>query len=182
MTTLAESHILALQIAEYGACILPESPRRTGHVEIEARVLEDIALALTAERAEVARLIGVLKEYKEADINDGLSQERLKAVNDRADVLYRQWETDRDNAELHQRRGENLNDCLRLADVAAQARRRKEAARQAIKATLTDAALIPPQEASMEGICDICGQPMPPGEEMFKFHGYSGPCPPQEAR
>ncbi len=25
--------------------------------------------------------------------------------------------------------------------------------------------------------CDICGAPMPPGEEMFKFHGYSGPCP-----
>lgn len=27
-------------------------------------------------------------------------------------------------------------------------------------------------------VCEICGQPMPPGEEMFKFHGYSGPCPP----
>ena len=25
--------------------------------------------------------------------------------------------------------------------------------------------------------CEICGQPMPAGEEMFKFHGYSGPCP-----
>lgn len=25
--------------------------------------------------------------------------------------------------------------------------------------------------------CEICGDPMPPGEEMFKFHGYSGPCP-----
>lgn len=25
--------------------------------------------------------------------------------------------------------------------------------------------------------CEICGEPMPPGEEMFKFHGYSGPCP-----
>lgn len=25
--------------------------------------------------------------------------------------------------------------------------------------------------------CTICGHPMPPGEEMFKFHGYSGPCP-----
>lgn len=23
----------------------------------------------------------------------------------------------------------------------------------------------------------ICGQPMPEGETMFKFHGYSGPCP-----
>lgn len=28
-----------------------------------------------------------------------------------------------------------------------------------------------------EGICELCGKPMPPGEEMFKFHGYSGPCP-----
>lgn len=25
-------------------------------------------------------------------------------------------------------------------------------------------------------ICGLCGQPMPPGEEMFNFHGYSGPC------
>jgi hypothetical protein len=31
-------------------------------------------------------------------------------------------------------------------------------------------ALMPPR-------CGICGEPMPPGEEMFKFHGYSGPCP-----
>ena len=25
--------------------------------------------------------------------------------------------------------------------------------------------------------CEICGEPMPQGEGMFKFHGYSGPCP-----
>ena len=25
--------------------------------------------------------------------------------------------------------------------------------------------------------CELCGHPMPKGEEMFKFHGYSGPCP-----
>lgn len=25
--------------------------------------------------------------------------------------------------------------------------------------------------------CELCGEPMPQGEEMFKFHGYSGPCP-----
>lgn len=25
--------------------------------------------------------------------------------------------------------------------------------------------------------CSVCGDPMPSGEEMFKFHGYSGPCP-----
>lgn len=25
--------------------------------------------------------------------------------------------------------------------------------------------------------CSLCGEPMPPGEEMFKYHGYSGPCP-----
>jgi hypothetical protein len=24
--------------------------------------------------------------------------------------------------------------------------------------------------------CALCGEPMPPGEEMFKYHGYSGPC------
>lgn len=25
--------------------------------------------------------------------------------------------------------------------------------------------------------CELCGEPMGPGEQMFKFHGYSGPCP-----
>lgn len=25
--------------------------------------------------------------------------------------------------------------------------------------------------------CEICGEPMLQGETMFKFHGYSGPCP-----
>lgn len=25
--------------------------------------------------------------------------------------------------------------------------------------------------------CEICGEPMPAGEEMFKYHGHSGPCP-----
>lgn len=25
--------------------------------------------------------------------------------------------------------------------------------------------------------CTLCGEPMAPGEEMFKYHGYSGPCP-----
>ena len=26
-------------------------------------------------------------------------------------------------------------------------------------------------------VCELCGEPMAPGEEMFKYHGYSGPCP-----
>ena len=25
--------------------------------------------------------------------------------------------------------------------------------------------------------CELCGESMPPGENMFKYHGYSGPCP-----
>lgn len=25
--------------------------------------------------------------------------------------------------------------------------------------------------------CGLCGEPMPPGEQMFKYHGYSGNCP-----
>lgn len=28
----------------------------------------------------------------------------------------------------------------------------------------------------MSGTCELCGEPMPAGEEMFKFHGYSGQC------
>lgn len=30
---------------------------------------------------------------------------------------------------------------------------------------------------SEQAKCQLCGDPMPPGEEMFNFHGYSGPCP-----
>jgi len=29
----------------------------------------------------------------------------------------------------------------------------------------------------MTAKCELCGEPMPEGEEMFKFHGYSGNCP-----
>lgn len=25
--------------------------------------------------------------------------------------------------------------------------------------------------------CALCGEPMPEGETMFRYHGYSGPCP-----
>lgn len=28
-----------------------------------------------------------------------------------------------------------------------------------------------------EAKCKLCGEPMPEGEEMFYYHGYSGPCP-----
>jgi hypothetical protein len=28
-----------------------------------------------------------------------------------------------------------------------------------------------------EAKCALCGEPMPSGEEMFKYHGLSGPCP-----
>lgn len=30
---------------------------------------------------------------------------------------------------------------------------------------------------AIKPLCAICGEPMPDGEEMFKFHGYSGDCP-----
>lgn len=39
------------------------------------------------------------------------------------------------------------------------------------------AAATAPKPAVKEGCCELCGEPMPPGESMFKFHGYSGPCP-----
>ncbi len=25
--------------------------------------------------------------------------------------------------------------------------------------------------------CELCGDPLPEGEQMFKYHGYSGACP-----
>lgn len=35
----------------------------------------------------------------------------------------------------------------------------------------------PPVDPGAKAHCAICCQPMPEGEEMFRFHGYSGPCP-----
>lgn len=32
-------------------------------------------------------------------------------------------------------------------------------------------------DTSTVALCGICGEPMPPGQEMFKYHGYSGKCP-----
>lgn len=26
-------------------------------------------------------------------------------------------------------------------------------------------------------LCQLCGEPMPTGEEVFNYHGFSGPCP-----
>ena len=34
-----------------------------------------------------------------------------------------------------------------------------------------------PSMLKTENLCTLCGEPMPAGEEMFKFHGYSGLCP-----
>ena len=36
-------------------------------------------------------------------------------------------------------------------------------------------------KAIHEGHCELCGEPMPEGEKMFRFHGHSGPCPVKEA-
>jgi hypothetical protein len=30
---------------------------------------------------------------------------------------------------------------------------------------------------SQQAKFQLCGEPMPEGEEMFKYHGYSGDCP-----
>jgi hypothetical protein len=37
----------------------------------------------------------------------------------------------------------------------------------------------PLKEGELAKLCEICGQPMPKGEEMFKYHGHSGTCPEQ---
>jgi hypothetical protein len=34
-----------------------------------------------------------------------------------------------------------------------------------------------PKPEPPEGICGLCGKPLPESERMFKYHGYSGPCP-----
>lgn len=32
-------------------------------------------------------------------------------------------------------------------------------------------------DTSTVALCEICGEPLPPGEEMFKFHGFTTDCP-----
>ena len=34
-------------------------------------------------------------------------------------------------------------------------------------------------DSTEKAVCELCGQPMPKGEEMFRYHGYSGPRPPK---
>jgi hypothetical protein len=34
-----------------------------------------------------------------------------------------------------------------------------------------------PEGSTTTTKCGVCGEPMPPGEEMFNYHGFSGPCP-----
>lgn len=34
-----------------------------------------------------------------------------------------------------------------------------------------------PEPVPEEGRCELCGELMPIGEEMFRYHGYSGKCP-----
>lgn len=33
------------------------------------------------------------------------------------------------------------------------------------------------KEEIKKSYCQLCGEPMPEGEEMFNYHGYSGNCP-----
>jgi hypothetical protein len=39
-----------------------------------------------------------------------------------------------------------------------------------------------PSEIEERPKCGLCGEPMPAGEEMFNYHGYSGNCPKKETR
>ena len=33
-----------------------------------------------------------------------------------------------------------------------------------------------------QAVCELCGEPMPPGEEMFRFHGFGTDCPRREKK
>lgn len=33
------------------------------------------------------------------------------------------------------------------------------------------------EEVKTSNLCELCGIPMPKGEESFRYHGYSCPCP-----
>lgn len=49
---------------------------------------------------------------------------------------------------------------------------------QDIQTLVEDATIKPPPKPEPRpGFCALCGHRMPAGEEMFRFHGYSGPCP-----
>jgi hypothetical protein len=50
--------------------------------------------------------------------------------------------------------------------------------RQKIEEDARDAvAAAPAADGEPEHRCERCGEPMPEGERMFRYHGYSGPCP-----
>lgn len=43
-----------------------------------------------------------------------------------------------------------------------------------------DSGRLAPGSVEAGARCGLCGGPMSEGEEMFMYHGYSGPCPQKE--
>ncbi len=70
----------------------------------------------------------------EAEASYAATQEHLRRVNDRADSLYRQWEIEPDDTTLQTRRAENLQECIRAAEINAAAARALTDAQQALRA------------------------------------------------
>lgn len=52
-------------------------------------------------------------------------------------------------------------------------RRRLDTAR----AVMDDKQSMAASSGARHALCGLCGKRMPPGEEMFNYHGHSGPCP-----
>lgn len=55
---------------------------------------------------------------------------------------------------------------------------RQKAVMEKMRKSFRDARAAINKAKEIPGICGLCGNPMPEGETMFQYHGFSGPCPP----
>lgn len=90
-------------------------------------------------QAEVERLHGIIAEFVYAEHEYKKSEQKLKELNDRADRLYEVGQKEPSDIVALKLRSENLQACIKQAEVNGVARRRLEAARRVFEELVKEA-------------------------------------------
>lgn len=100
------------------------------------------------------------------DKENTLIGESPNAKSWRTNICRRGHELTGFNAYVRKQGWKQCRICLYICARAAYHRRKQER---------LDKKEVGDMNEEME--CELCGAPMPAGEEMFRYHGHSGPCP-----
>lgn len=93
---------------------------------------------------------GLLQHYRDEKTRAEAAEQQLAALTEERDRLVKE------NDKLREQRN-SLHSQLSYRDLQASGG-------------------LPEAQAGDPALCQLCGHPMPAGEEMFNYHGYSGPC------